>query len=117
MIAGNPWAFSRANFPRPDGGAGGPVAQPIVGFAGSRVAEVPGEADNARCHRHPGEADKVYRLADFSGRQDRGDVADPFGGSLEQYRRAYFELEEHILAAVPRLRDYLRGRDAKETRN
>ena len=58
--------------------------------------------------RFPGSEDKVITLAQFSGLTDKGDVADPYGGPLEQYQRTAHEIEEHLLAAVPLVRQRLR---------
>lgn len=47
-------------------------------------------------------AGKVWTLKEFvHGRQ--GDVADPYGGSMEDYRRTYEELDELITQALRKL--------------
>ncbi|WNC14545.1 low molecular weight protein arginine phosphatase [Brevibacillus brevis] len=53
-------------------------------------------------HRHailayfPEAADKVHTLRNFVGVEGFGDIADPFGGTLEDYRRCAEELEESL---------------------
>lgn len=52
----------------------------------------------------PEAADKVYRLQDYASRGTAsGDVVDPFGNSLEVYRRTYAELQQWIRESLRRL--------------
>lgn len=44
----------------------------------------------------PAAADKVYTLREFTGVEGYGDIADPYGGALEDYRRAAVEIEESL---------------------
>lgn len=44
----------------------------------------------------PEAADKVHTLRNFVGVEGFGDIADPFGGTLEDYRRCAEELEESL---------------------
>jgi len=67
-------------------------------------------------HKHaiqayfPAATPKVYTLREFIGVEGFGDIADPFGGELQDYRRCAEEIEESLdrLAAMllhPRLRE------------
>ncbi|USG65426.1 low molecular weight protein arginine phosphatase [Brevibacillus ruminantium] len=44
----------------------------------------------------PDAQSKVYTLMEFVGVEGLGDIADPFGGSVEEYRRCAQELD-HLL--------------------
>jgi protein-tyrosine-phosphatase len=63
---------------------------------------------------HPQARGRVFTLAEFAGMDPPADVADPWGGEAADYRRTWFEIEELMLAAVPRLRRILaqKGREA-----
>jgi len=63
---------------------------------------------------HPAAEGKVFTLAEFAGRGRGQDVVDPWGGDLAGYRRTWFEIEELILAAVPRVREILAQADRQE---
>ncbi len=60
----------------------------------------------------PGAAQKTYTLKEYVGLAGDADIADPFGGSLDEYRACADELE----AALERLRDKLKGAGEFETR-
>lgn len=47
-------------------------------------------------HRFPGAAAKTFLLKELAGMAGNPDVADPYGGSLEDYRRTYEELRAGI---------------------
>lgn len=44
----------------------------------------------------PDAANKVHTLREFVGVEGYADIADPFGGSLEDYRRCAEEIEESL---------------------
>jgi protein arginine phosphatase len=44
----------------------------------------------------PAVKDKVFTLKEFVGVEGYGDIADPFGGSLEVYRRSAADIEESL---------------------
>jgi len=46
--------------------------------------------------RFPAAADKTHLLKEFAGMAGDPDVADPFGGTMEDYRRLYEELRALI---------------------
>lgn len=46
--------------------------------------------------RFPAAADKTYLLKDFAGTTGDPDIDDPFGGTMEDYRRIYEELRAGI---------------------
>ncbi len=46
--------------------------------------------------RFPGAAPKTFLLKEFAGIAGNPDVADPYGGSLEDYRKTYEELSAGI---------------------
>lgn len=54
---------------------------------------------------------KVYTLREFVGVEGMGDIADPFGGALEDYRRCAMEIEE----SLDRLIDILTERCIRES--
>ncbi len=41
----------------------------------------------------PGAAGKLYTLKEFTGAGDQSDIADPFGGSFETYKRCAEEID------------------------
>ncbi|WP_400162246.1 low molecular weight protein arginine phosphatase [Brevibacillus sp. TJ4] len=45
---------------------------------------------------YPAARSKVYTLREFVGVEGYGDIADPFGGALEDYRRCAVEIEESL---------------------
>jgi protein-tyrosine phosphatase len=54
--------------------------------------------------RELGAGDGAHLLTDFAGRGGRaGDVFDPYGGALEQYRTTHDELRELIARVADRL--------------
>lgn len=57
--------------------------------------------------RHPEARGKVFTLAEFAGHEG-GDVEDPWGGSLEDYRNTFEQLRRELVAASENLRSYLR---------
>jgi protein-tyrosine-phosphatase len=44
----------------------------------------------------PGAVEKAFTLKDFVGAKGSADIADPFGGDAETYRRTAAELEESL---------------------
>lgn len=50
--------------------------------------------------RFPGAADKIFLLKERAGLTGDPDVADPYGGSLEEYRRVFEEIGEAVAAIV-----------------
>ncbi|WP_029100388.1 low molecular weight protein arginine phosphatase [Brevibacillus thermoruber] len=44
----------------------------------------------------PGAAEKVFTLREFVGVEGMSDIADPFGGTVEDYRRCAEEIEESL---------------------
>lgn len=60
-------------------------------------------------HKHailsffPAAADKVHTLQEFAGVEGLQDIADPFGGALEDYRRCAEEIEESLDRLLERL--------------
>lgn len=55
---------------------------------------------------------KVHTLREFVGVEGFGDIADPYGGALEDYRRSAEEIEE----SLDRLSDLLRHQRFRESR-
>lgn len=51
----------------------------------------------------PGAVEKIFTLKDFVGLKGNTDIADPFGGDTETYRRTAAELEESLDLLVRRL--------------
>jgi protein-tyrosine-phosphatase len=47
-------------------------------------------------HYFPATADKVYTLREYVGVEGMVDIADPFGGEVEEYRRCAEEIEESL---------------------
>lgn len=45
---------------------------------------------------YPAAANKVHTLREYVGVEGFGDIADPFGGSMEDYRRSAEEIEEAL---------------------
>ncbi len=63
-------------------------------------------------HRYPGAASKTFLLKEFAGMAGNPEVADPYGGSLEDYRRIYEELR----AGIARIAEILeRGGDSEDS--
>lgn len=63
-------------------------------------------------HRFPGAALKTFLLKEFAGMAGNPDVADPYGGSLEDYRMIYEELR----AGIARIAEILeRGGDNEDS--
>jgi len=58
--------------------------------------------------RHPESRGKVFTLAEFSGHAELGDVVDPWGGEIEDYRKSLETLRRHLRAASGNLRSYLK---------
>ncbi|CAJ1000913.1 MULTISPECIES: low molecular weight protein arginine phosphatase [Bacillales] len=44
----------------------------------------------------PGAAEKVFTLREYVGVEGMSDIADPFGGTVEDYRRCAEEIEESL---------------------
>jgi protein-tyrosine-phosphatase len=51
----------------------------------------------------PEATDKVHTLQEFAGIEGIRDIADPFGGALEDYRRCAEEIEESLDRLLERL--------------
>lgn len=51
----------------------------------------------------PAAADKTFLLKEFAGIAGNPDVADPYGGSLEDYRQTYEELYASIKEIIKKL--------------
>ena len=51
---------------------------------------------------YPSAGDRVYTLAEYVG--DTADVADPFGGSVEEYRACAAQIKDMLLRAVEKLK-------------
>ncbi len=47
-------------------------------------------------HYFPATADKVFTLREYVGVEGMGDIADPFGGTVEEYRRCAEEIDESL---------------------
>ncbi len=58
--------------------------------------------------RHPEARGKVFTLSEFSGLSGSGDVVDPWGGEIDDYRRTFEVLREYLAAASENLRSYLK---------
>lgn len=54
----------------------------------------------------PDRADRIHLLSEFAG-MGAGGVADPIGGSLEEYRRTYAQIARQIQAAAPRIEEVI----------
>ena len=46
--------------------------------------------------RFPSAGSKTYALKEFAKLDGNGDIADPFGGSIEEYRSAFLEIQEAV---------------------
>ena len=51
---------------------------------------------------YPAARDRVFTLAEYVG--DEADVADPFGGSLEEYRACAAQIKDMLLRVVEKLK-------------
>ncbi|WP_428910111.1 low molecular weight protein arginine phosphatase [Niallia sp. Krafla_26] len=49
---------------------------------------------------------KVFTLKEFAKMEGYPDIADPFGGSVEQYRHTYIEIKEAIEKIVDILKEH-----------
>ncbi|WP_449620799.1 low molecular weight protein arginine phosphatase [Robertmurraya sp. Marseille-Q9965] len=49
--------------------------------------------------------EKTFTLKEFAGHEFDWDIIDPFGGSLEMYRKTYKDIRENIDKIVERLED------------
>ena len=68
--------------------------------AADLVLAMTGQHKEMLCGLFPEEAAKVFTLAEFAGRG--GDVPDPYGGTMEEYRRCAAELKELVEKALER---------------
>jgi protein-tyrosine-phosphatase len=68
-------------------------------------------------HLQPGLGEKVFTLAEFSGVARGQDVEDPIGGPRALYERAYFQLEEYVRAAVPRVKERVLAERARRAQS
>jgi len=53
--------------------------------------------------QHPSCTEKTFTLKEFAAGDLKGDVLDPFGGSVEQYERTFEELDLLIQSIVDKL--------------
>ncbi|WP_102273607.1 low molecular weight protein arginine phosphatase [Cytobacillus massiliigabonensis] len=51
----------------------------------------------------PETAGKTFTLKEFAAGNSNGDIADPFGGSIEHYRQTYNEMNDMIIKMIQRL--------------
>ena len=51
----------------------------------------------------PDAAGKTFTLKEFAIGNSEGDMADPFGGPIEQYRHTYNEMNDMIIKMIHRL--------------
>lgn len=49
--------------------------------------------------------EKTFTLKEFAGHETDWDIIDPFGGSLEMYRKTYKDIRENIDTIIERLQD------------
>ena len=47
-------------------------------------------------NRFPNAQSKTYTLKEFARLDGNLDIVDPFGGSIEEYRSAFFDIQEAI---------------------
>lgn len=47
--------------------------------------------------------EKIYTLKEFAGHEMESDIMDPFGGSLELYRKTYKDIDENIQKIIKKL--------------
>lgn len=74
----------------------------------SLILVMSGDHRRRLLQRYPAAAGKIYLLKEFARLNGHPEVADPFGGSLEEYRRVFAELR----AAMARIAAHLeRGPD------
>jgi protein arginine phosphatase len=50
--------------------------------------------------RFPDAGSKTYSLKEFAKLEGNRDIADPFGGSIEEYRKSFLEIQEAIEKVV-----------------
>ena len=50
--------------------------------------------------RFPGAKSKTYSLKEFAKLDGNLDIADPFGGSIQEYRNAFLEIQEAVEKVV-----------------
>lgn len=58
---------------------------------------------NTILSQYPFFAEKTFTLKEFASEDRTGDVLDPFGGSVEQYKRTFEELDLLIQSIVNKL--------------
>lgn len=51
----------------------------------------------------PNAAEKTFTLKEFAIGNSNSDIADPFGGPIEQYRHTYDEMNEMMIKIIQRL--------------
>ncbi|MDF1508222.1 low molecular weight protein arginine phosphatase [Robertmurraya sp. DFI.2.37] len=51
----------------------------------------------------PNSEGKVFTLKEFAGEKINSDIHDPFGGSLETYRKTYIDISENIKKIIEKL--------------
>ncbi|PSL45792.1 protein-tyrosine phosphatase [Salsuginibacillus halophilus] len=81
-------------------GASVPVDETVVAWA-DLILTMTASHQTLLATRYPAAADKAYTLAEFAGAE--GDVADPIGGTKEDYRRTAQMLEERLARAAERI--------------
>ena len=57
--------------------------------------------------RFPHAAANVYTLKEYAGGRGDHDIADPFGGDDEAYKRAFLEIRQAVMRALKRLKQEL----------
>ncbi|MGP7817035.1 low molecular weight protein arginine phosphatase [Niallia sp. 01092] len=58
---------------------------------------------NAIAAQFPSSIEKTFTLKEFATEDKKGDVIDPFGGSVEHYRKTFQELDDLILNIIKKL--------------
>lgn len=51
----------------------------------------------------PGAKGKTFTLKEYAGNEVERDIIDPFGGSLEMYRKTYLDIYENIEKMVKKI--------------
>ncbi|WP_210364408.1 low molecular weight protein arginine phosphatase [Bacillus sp. REN3] len=54
--------------------------------------------------QHPAAADKIFTLKEFADGTGNPDIADPYGGNEQIYRKAFLEMKENIERILEKLR-------------
>lgn len=67
------------------------------------ILTMTGGHKTAILNRFPNAHSKTFTLKEFAGLEGNPDIADPFGGSEDMYRTAFFQIKEAIEKIVERL--------------